>query len=141
MKKKNRKLGNFQKRIVLNSLEHSSLPLFCKLIFAEVSRWRSFSSPSETQLGASVTECISLLFQKLEAKHGWFMVAHSLAYITAAKTGITQSELEDLISLGESLLCIRMGSYQLISYIKMIESWTTSISIIFLPQDEFRRSV
>ena len=114
MRKKNRKLGNFQKRIVLNSLEHSSLPLFCNLIFAEVSRWRSFSSPSETQLGASVTECISLLFQKLEAKHGWFIVAHSLAYITAAKTGITQSELEDLISLGESLLSYHNGLMQML---------------------------
>ena len=104
MSKKKRKLGNFQKRLVLNSLEHSSLPLFCKLIFAEVWRWRSFSSPSETRLGESVTDCISLLFQKLEAKHGWLMVAHSLAYVTAAKTGITQSEVEDLISLSESPL-------------------------------------
>ena len=51
-----------------------------------------------------MTDCISLLFQKLEAKHGWLMVAHSLAYVTAAKTGITQSEVEDLISLGESPL-------------------------------------
>ena len=48
----------------------------------------------------NVTDCISLLFQKVESKHGWFMVAHSLAYVTAAKNGITESEIEDLISLG-----------------------------------------
>ena len=100
MRQQNRKLGNFQKRLVLNSLEHCSLPLFCKLIFAEVSRWRSFSSPRETHLADNVTDCISLLFQKVESKHGWFMVAHSLAYVTAAKNGITESEIEDLISLG-----------------------------------------
>ena len=29
------------------------------------------------------------------------MVAHSLAYATAAKNGITESEIEDLISLGQ----------------------------------------
>jgi hypothetical protein len=33
----------------------------------------------------SVEEGISLLFQKVEDKHGWPLVAHSLAYLTASK--------------------------------------------------------
>ena len=48
-----------------------------------------------------MTDCISLLFQKVEDKHGYMMVAHSLAYVTASKNGITESEIEDIISLGE----------------------------------------
>ena len=48
-----------------------------------------------------MTACISLLFQKLEERHGYLMVAHSLAYATASKNGITESEIEDLISLGQ----------------------------------------
>ena len=50
-----------------------------------------------------MTDCISLLFQKVEEKHGYMMVAHSLAYVTASKNGITESEIEDIISLGEYL--------------------------------------
>ena len=104
LKKSSRKLGNFQNRLVLNALENCSLPLFCKLIFAEVSRWRSFTNPSETYLANNVTDCISLLFQKVEDRHGWFLVAHSLAYVTAAKSGITESEIEDLLSLGKLVM-------------------------------------
>ena len=50
-----------------------------------------------------MTDCISLLFQKVEAKHGYMMVAHSLAFVTASMNGITESEIEDIISLGEYL--------------------------------------
>ena len=50
-----------------------------------------------------MTDCISLLFQKMEDKHGYMMVAHSLAYVTASNNGITESEIEDIISLGEYL--------------------------------------
>ena len=50
-----------------------------------------------------MTDCISLLFQQVEDKYGYMMVAHSLAYVTASKNGITESEIEDIISLGEYL--------------------------------------
>ena len=58
----------------------------------------------ETYLANSVTDCISLLFQKVEEKHGYLLVAHSLAYVTCAKNGITESEIEDLISLDDEVL-------------------------------------
>ena len=100
MKKKNRKITNYQNRLILNVLESCSLPLFCKLVVAEVSKWRSFTHPRDTFLTDNITDCISLLFQKIEEKHGYLMVAHSLAFVTSAKNGITESEIEDLISLG-----------------------------------------
>ena len=101
MDKKKRKITNFQNRLILNALENCSLPLFCKLIVAEVSKWRSYSNPRDTYLTNNITDCISLLFQKVEEKHGYLMVAHSLAFVTSAKNGITESEIEDLISLGK----------------------------------------
>ena len=52
-----------------------------------------------------MTDCIYLLFQKLEDRHGYLMVAHSLAYTTAAKNGITEAEIEDLVSLGQYEIC------------------------------------
>ena len=45
MKKSNRKIGNFQNRLILNALENCFLPLFCKLVVAEVSKWKSYSNP------------------------------------------------------------------------------------------------
>lgn len=37
-------------------------------------------------------------------KHGRILVFHALAYITAAKSGLSESELEDLISLDDKVL-------------------------------------
>ena len=48
-----------------------------------------------------------MLFQKVEEKHGYMMAAHSLAYVTCAKNGITESEIEDLVSLGKNLDVIK----------------------------------
>ena len=104
MKKNNRSISNYHNRLVLNALENCSLPIFCKLVFAEISRWKSYTNPKDTYLANNVTDCISLLFQKVEEKHGWCLVAHSLAYVTAAKNGITESEIEDLISLDDEVL-------------------------------------
>ena len=45
MEARGRRINNFQNRLILNALEHCSLPLFCKLIVAEVTKWRSYANP------------------------------------------------------------------------------------------------
>ena len=42
--------------------------------------------------------------EKVETKHGWLLVSHTLAYVTAAKSGVSETELEDLISLDDKVL-------------------------------------
>ena len=74
--------------------------MICKIV-AHLAEYQLFFFSRDTYLAENVTDCISLLFQKLEDRHGYLMVAHSLAYITAAKNGITETEIEDLISLGQ----------------------------------------
>jgi hypothetical protein len=49
-------------------------------------------------------DSIFLLFEKVENKHGWLLVSHALAYVTAAKSGVSETELEDLISLDDKVL-------------------------------------
>ena len=49
-------------------------------------------------------DSIFLLFEKVETKHGWLLVSHALAYVTAAKSGVSETELEDLISLDDKVL-------------------------------------
>ena len=41
---------------------------------------------------------------KVESKHGWLLVSHALAYVTAARSGLSETELEDLISLDDKVL-------------------------------------
>lgn len=93
-----RTLTNRQADIVQKALSHCTLPLFLKLIFATVFRWKSYSRPQDTVLFKSVQQSIHALFDRTESHHGKLLVSHALSYITAARTGLSDSELEDLVS-------------------------------------------
>lgn len=104
MKSACRDLNNFQWRLVANAIAKCSLPIFVKLVFAEICRWRSYTRPQETHLASTVMDSIMMLFERIEKQHGRILVFHALAYITAAKSGLSESELEDLISLDDKVL-------------------------------------
>lgn len=99
-----RDLTNYQWRLVSNAISKCSLPIFVKLVFAEICRWRSFTKPQDSHLASTVMDSIMMLFERIEKQHGRLLVFHALAYITAAKSGLSESELEDLISLDDRVL-------------------------------------
>ncbi|XP_049825029.1 NACHT and WD repeat domain-containing protein 2 [Aethina tumida] len=104
MKTACRDLTNYQWRLVSNAIDKCSLPIFVKLVFAEICRWRSYTKSQDTTLASTVMDSIMMLFEIIEKKHGRILVFHALAYITAAKSGLSESELEDLISLDDKVL-------------------------------------
>jgi hypothetical protein len=69
-----RSLNNFQWRVVANALDNCSLPIFGKLVFQEVCRWKSYSEPAKTVLMTNVQDSVFQLFQRVENKHGWMLV-------------------------------------------------------------------
>jgi hypothetical protein len=36
-------------------------------------------------------------------QHGWMLVSHALAYVTASKNGVSEPEIEDFISLDDKV--------------------------------------
>lgn len=99
-----RDLTKYQWNVVKKAINKCTLPIFIKLIFAEVMRWRSYSRASETILAYTVMDSIMKLFDRIEKQHGRLLVAHALSYITASKSGLSETELEDLISLDDIVL-------------------------------------
>jgi len=61
-----RDVSNYQWRVVCNALAECSLPIFVKLVFAEICRWKSYSKAQDTQLAASVMDSIFKLFERIE---------------------------------------------------------------------------
>ena len=61
-----RDLNNYQMRMVSNALGRCSLPIFVKLVFAEICRWKSYSRPQDTHLASNVMDSIMMLFEKIE---------------------------------------------------------------------------
>ena len=37
-------------------------------------------------------------------QHGWMLVSHALAYVTASKNGVSEPEIEDFISLDDKVI-------------------------------------
>ncbi len=99
-----RTLTTSQFQIVETALEQCSLPLYMRLVIEEVSRWKSYWSPSQTQLASSVKGVINSLFDRLETVHGKMFTSNVLSYITASKNGLSDMELDDLISLDDDVL-------------------------------------
>ena len=67
-------------------------------------RWKSYFQPEVTVLRNNVMDSVFQLFERVENKHGWLLVSHALSYITASKNGVSEPEIENLISLDDKVL-------------------------------------
>ena len=104
---KKRSLSDEQ-RLFINDLmkkRQQILPLFMKLVFDIISIWRSYDSIDEklNELN-DVDDCIRYLFKRLEIIHNGVLFSRSLCYMTACRSGISQNELEDVLSLDDDVL-------------------------------------
>ncbi|CAF2694205.1 unnamed protein product [Rotaria sp. Silwood2] len=90
---------NFHER-----LAECNTPLYVKLVFDEMKLWKSYTKIQEKDLATTVSTSINKLLGRIENQHGHILVAHAFSYITASKSGISEAELEDLISLDETVL-------------------------------------
>lgn len=79
-------------------------PLYLRLVFDKASKWKSFDSITSISLPTTLNSAILSLFQETEAKFGEVVVSHALGYITASKNGLTENELEDILSLDNTVL-------------------------------------
>ncbi|XP_078369383.1 uncharacterized protein LOC144653297 [Oculina patagonica] len=104
LKAANRTILPKQKSYVMESFQKCPLPLYLKLSFDEALRWKSYTPESDMNLEPTVREIIDDLFSRVEKRHGKILVSHALAYITASKNGLTEPELEDLLSLDDEVL-------------------------------------
>lgn len=99
--KKNRTLTEEQFSFVERAFLKCSLPLFVKLTYDQILVWRSYTTLDQCVLKHTVQQSIETLFSHLEKKHGVVLVTRALAYVTASLTGISETELEDLLSLDD----------------------------------------
>ncbi|PAA48787.1 hypothetical protein BOX15_Mlig021732g1 [Macrostomum lignano] len=99
-----RTLNEQQWALVEHAFSKCSLPIYVHLLYHEVLRWRSYQQVDEPSLRYTVRQAIFQLFEKLELKHGRLFTSHALAFITASRNGLSESELEDLLSLDDAVL-------------------------------------
>ena len=102
-----RTLRPHQRRQVIEKFELEGLPLYLNLAFEEARRWRSDTPEDHTQLRIGIPGVIrGNLFARLAAEdqHGPMLVARSLGFLAAAKNGLTEDELLDVLSTDAEVL-------------------------------------
>jgi hypothetical protein len=107
-----RRVTDLQRQIVTEALDRCSYPLYARLIFDQVRRWHSYDPPPLAVLQPTVQGAIGHLYEQMEEKFGRPIVRHSLAYVTAARHGLTESELEHILSLDDRLLNAVFGFWK-----------------------------
>ncbi|XP_078594511.1 NACHT domain- and WD repeat-containing protein 1-like [Branchiostoma floridae x Branchiostoma japonicum] len=97
-------LTDKQREVILSAFSHCRQPLFLKLAFDEARRWKSYTPESELRIAQSARAAINLLYERLEMQHGTIFVSHTMGYIAATRKGISEHELEDVLSLDDEVL-------------------------------------
>jgi hypothetical protein len=79
-------------------------PLYLKLAFEEARRWHSYDTLPG--LSDDIEGIIGDLFARLsqETNHGEVLISHSLGYLAAAKNGLTEGEILDVLSRDEKVM-------------------------------------
>ena len=99
-----RTLTPAQRAHVIERFELEGLPLYLRLAFEQARLWRS---DDQAQLAIGIPGVIRTnLFARLaaEEEHGRTLVAHSLGYLAAAREGLGEDELLDLLSADDEVL-------------------------------------
>ncbi|XP_048764016.2 NACHT domain- and WD repeat-containing protein 1-like [Ostrea edulis] len=104
LSKHNRKVTEYQEKVLINTFAKCPGPLFLKLILDEAIKWRSYTLPHQIELQQTVQGAINKLFDNLEIKFGKVIASHALGYITIARDGISENELEDVLSCDDEAL-------------------------------------
>jgi WD40 repeat protein len=106
LKEAHRRLQPAQRRAVLTRFRRYGLPLYLKLAFEETKTWKSSTDRDNFLLPADTSGMIRRLFRRLslEANHGQVFVSRGLGYIAAARHGLSEDELLDVLSRDPNVL-------------------------------------
>jgi len=99
-----RTLQKPQQEEVVEKFRQNGLPLYLKLAFEYAKQWHSYTEDFE--LSSDIPGLIQGLFTRLsyDTNHGEILVSRSLGYIAAAKNGLSEDELLDLLSTDREIM-------------------------------------
>ena len=106
LSRNNRLISEEQWTVLDELFDNSTLfPLYVKLMYDIISKWTSYHIPNdEFKQCLNIDNCIKYLFKILEKSHGKMLFSRSMFYMSTFKNGISESELEDILSIDDDVL-------------------------------------
>jgi WD40 repeat protein len=99
---KQRKLTDDQWLVTMNALMQEQTVLYINLAMEVLTQWRSFSK--EVMLKPTVKGLINQIFCGLEKDFGTEFTSTALAFITFAREGVNDPEMQDLLTLHDKVM-------------------------------------
>ena len=99
-----RRVTGEQLDFLLETFSKNPQPLYLRLIFEESLRWSSKLPVSDINIGAAIKNVAIVILGRLEMGHGEPLVRRALGYITASRAGVSETEMEDLLSLDDNVM-------------------------------------
>ncbi|XP_067929289.1 NACHT and WD repeat domain-containing protein 2-like [Watersipora subatra] len=98
-----RSLTHAQWKVLLKCLHECPYPLYAQMCFQQVVKWRSFDHP---YLPTTLPGLCERLLDILEIQHGKLVTSHILSMVTSSLYGLSEAELEDILSIDDELLSV-----------------------------------
>ncbi len=101
-----RSISKVQWKVLDEVFDKSKLfPLYVKLMYDIISKWTSYHIPNdEFKECLNIDNSIKYLFKILEKNHGKMLFSRSMFYMSTFKNGISENELEDILSIDDDVL-------------------------------------
>ena len=102
LSRQGRRVTDSQLKEIRTAVKNAATPMLVRLIQEEADRWPSHFSP--TSLPETVDGAIALRLDGLERKYGALMIGQIARYISSASSGLSESELLDVLSCNTEAL-------------------------------------
>ena len=99
-----REITSSQMQVFKTSFSTCSLPMYVQLLSHIARNLTSYCTVRSNDIPKDVQEAINKFFDNLETKHGKTLIARSLGYLVASVTGLSDCEMDDLLSLDDDVL-------------------------------------
>ncbi|XP_033625885.1 NACHT and WD repeat domain-containing protein 2-like isoform X1 [Asterias rubens] len=104
LKSHGRTLSDTQSQLLREAVSGCPTPLFVKLACHDACQWRSYDDNSKTTLQKDISAQMNMFFDRIEQRYGKTAVSHSVGYLCVARDGLSDAEMNDLLSCDDAVL-------------------------------------
>ncbi|XP_022104320.1 NACHT and WD repeat domain-containing protein 2-like isoform X3 [Acanthaster planci] len=104
LKAHGRTLCKAQAKVLRDAVAGCPIPLYAKLACHVACTWHSYDESSSTKIEKDTGAQMSAILDRLERRYGKVAVGHSLGYLCLARDGVSDAEMNDLLSCDDAVL-------------------------------------
>ncbi|EDV19527.1 uncharacterized protein TRIADDRAFT_6104, partial [Trichoplax adhaerens] len=97
-------LTSEMRQLLISKCQACPWPAYVNTVMLLSLTWKSFTDLSNCNIPTAMNELIAIIIENLEKKYGKILMQRLLIYITLSRKGLTEAELEDILSCDDEVL-------------------------------------